>query len=150
MKRFAIYCVIAFVLVSCNKNKFKTQPQVQNVSLSPSSVYKGQIFKFKATVTDKEADATDSAYVVTKEYSIPTNFLLSSDTLLRYPLSDYGVNNDQYELEVDFIYGEQRDNAITVSTDQVDRNFSVGVIIVDKAGHKSDYVESSKILLQKL
>src|SRR5689334_9679861 len=112
MKRFAIYCVIALALVSCNKNKFKTQPQVQSVSLSPSSVYKGQIFKFKATVTDKEADATDSAYVVTKEYSIPTNFLLSSDTSLRYPLSDYGVNNDQYELEVDFIYGEQRDNAI--------------------------------------
>jgi hypothetical protein len=149
MKRFAIYSFIAFALVSCNKNKFKTQPQVQSVSLSPSSVYKGQIFKFKGTVTDKEGDATDSAYIVTKEYSIPTNFLLASDTL-RYVLSDFGVNNDQYELEVDFIYGEQRDNAITVSTDQVDRNYSVGLIIVDKAGHKSDYVESSKILLQKL
>ena len=149
MKRFAIYFVIAFALVSCNKSKFKTQPQIQSVSLSPNSVYKGQIFKFKATVTDKEADATDSAYIVTKVFSIPTNFLISSDTL-RYPLSDYGVINDEYELEVDFIYGEISNTALKVDADQVDRNFTTGLIIVDKAGHKSDYVESSKILLNKL
>ena len=153
MKRFAIYFILGIALVSCNKNKFKTQPQVQSISLSPNSVYLGQIFKLKATVTDKEADATDSVFLVEKLYNITTNFVLKTDTL-RFTTTDFGVpSNDQYEFEADFDFGQTSvPGTIYASSDDnsVDRNFSVGIIIRDKAGHKSDYVESNKIVLQKL
>jgi hypothetical protein len=152
MKRFAIYFILALALVSCNKNKFKTQPQVQITSFGPSQVYLGQIFKLKASVTDKEGDATDSVLLVEKLYNITTNFVLNTDTL-RFTVADFGVpNNDQYEFEADFDYGQIVDGTILASSDQtsVDRNFTVGIIIRDKAGNKSDYVESSKIVMQKL
>jgi hypothetical protein len=153
MKRFTIYFILAISIVSCTKSKFKTQPQVQNISLSPNSVYYGQIFKLKATVTDKEGDATDSVYLVEKWYSIPANFLLKIDTI-PYTTADFGVpNNDQYEFEADFDFGQNNvPGTIYAYSDDnsVDRNFSVGIIIRDKAGHKSDYVESNKIILQKL
>ena len=152
MKRFAIYFILAIAFVSCNKNKFKTQPQVQITSFSPSQVYLGQIFKLKASVTDKEGDATDSVLLVEKLYNISTNFVLNTDTL-RFTVADFGVpNNDQYEFEADFDYGQIVDGTILASSDQtsVDRNFTVGIIIRDKAGNKSDYVESDKIVLQKL
>lgn len=152
MKRFVIILIIGSALLSCSKSKFKTQPQVQSISLNPNSVYYGQIFKLKATVTDKEGDATDSIFLVEKLYNISTNFLLKTDTL-RFTTTDFGVpNNDQYEFEADFDFGQIVDGTIQVSSDDnsVDRAFSIGIIIRDKAGHKSDYVESGKIVLQKL
>ena len=152
MKRFLIYLILAIPFVSCNKSKFKTQPQVQITSFGPSEVYLGEIFKLKANVTDKEGDATDSVLLVEKLYNITTNFVLKTDTL-RFTTTDFGVpNNDQYEFEADFDYGQIVDGTILASSDQtsVDRQFTVGIIVRDKAGHKSNYVESNKITLKKL
>jgi hypothetical protein len=151
MKRIIIYLTLLLFFVSCNKNKFKTQPQVKITSFGPSEVYFGQLFKFKAQVTDKEGDAQDSVILVGKLYNASTGFLLRTDP---YPFSiaDFGVpSNQEIEIEVDFDYGQTPPGTIQVSNDQnVDRAYSVGIIVKDKAGNKSDFVESNKIILKKL
>ncbi|HEU0065217.1 MAG TPA: hypothetical protein VFQ58_09305 [Flavisolibacter sp.] len=152
MKRIIIYVTLLLFFVSCNKSKFKTQPQVQITSFGPSEVNIGQLFKLKAKVTDKEGDAQDSVILVGKLYNPSNNFLLRTDPL-PFSIANFGVpSNQEIEIEVDFDYGQIVNGTIQISTDRqdVDRAYSIGIIVKDKAGNKSDFVETNKIILKKL
>lgn len=147
MKRIIIFCVVAAVILGCDKDKFKTEPQVEIISLSPDEANKGEIITFRAIVRDKEGDTKDSIFVVRKVFTGPT---AKVDTL-RYTLKFFrSPYKDEIELNVLFSYGEIRDGYIFQNLENTDKDFSVGLIVRDTAGHKSTYVESEKIVLKKL
>lgn len=50
-------------LVSCNKNKFTTKPQITIVSIGPDSVSRNDLFQVDLHFTDKEGDIHDSLYI---------------------------------------------------------------------------------------
>ena len=150
MKRLLFFSLTALVMAACTKDKFKTVPQVKINSFGPEQVTKGQLIRLTATVTDKEGDVQDSVYVVRKRFN-GTN-LLTWDTT-RYNITNLGAPKKQeIELQVLFLYGELKPEVAPIQNLETaaDRNFSLGIIVVDKAGNRSEYVESEKILLKKL
>jgi hypothetical protein len=54
------------------------------------------------------------------------------------------------DLNVKFGYGEFITGTFFLNLESVDREVSFGLIIGDKAGHRSNYVESDKVMLKKL
>ncbi|MDQ6609064.1 MAG: hypothetical protein M3Y85_04510 [Bacteroidota bacterium] len=149
MKRLLFFTLIIGMLAACSKDKFKTVPQVKITSFGPSEVHKGQLIQLLATVTDKEGDVQDSVLVVRKRYNNAT--LLSWDTV-RNNIKNLGnPKKQEFELQVLFLYGELRPEVAPIQNlENADRGFSLGIIVVDKAGNRSEYVESDKILLKKL
>jgi hypothetical protein len=148
MKAILTFSVLVVLLAACSKDNFKTQPTVQITSFGPGEVHKGMVFTFFADVTDKEGDVQDSVLLVRKRFTGQN--LLSVDTV-RYSIANFGVPlKTKIQIEAKFDYGEVVDGTIFQNLESVDRNFAVGIIVRDKAGNKSDYVESNKIVLKKL
>ena len=135
MKKIAGFLLIVAAAMACSKDKFQTVPQVTITSIDPAEFNRGALITLKANVTDKESDQ-DSVLVVRKIYK--TSIVLT-DTV-RYSISTIGApKKDQYELQVQFL-----------NTDSsIDRGLTLGLIVKDKAGNRSDYVESAKIVLKK-
>lgn len=149
MKKVFVFSLFALALAACNKDKFKTQPQVEIKSLSPDEVFKGQLFTLRAIVRDKEGDIQDSFYLVRKYYL--NDVVQGNPDTLRYTLKDFNVPlKSEIEVNAVFAYGELIDGYIFQNLVPQDRDFAVGVIIRDKEGNKSEYVESNKITLRKL
>lgn len=152
MKRLFFFCLTACVLAACGKDKFQTVPQVEINSLGPSEVQKRQIIRLSATVTDDEGDLQDTVIIVRKRYN-GTMLLGSADSSIRVKLSDFGVPiKRKFELTFDIPYGEQLQSYqyFQQQENAFDRNFAIGIIIKDNAGHRSEYVESEKIVLKKI
>jgi hypothetical protein len=148
MKRLLLFSVLILALVACDKDKFKTEPQVEIKSFGPSEVNKGEFFTFRAVVRDQEGDLLDSVLLVRKRFN--GNVELTVDTL-PYSTSNFG-NPVKTVIEVSavFSYGELRDGYIFANLENQDREFALGIIVKDKAGHRSEYVESDKIVLKQL
>lgn len=151
MKRILLSGLIAATVFACSKDKFETKPQIKINEFGPEQVVKGQLIQLRATVTDKEGDIQDSLYVVRKRYNVTTNVLLTTDTI-RYSLVTLGApTKTETEIQVRFLYGElQPDIAPIQNLETTDRSYTLGLVIIDKAGNRSDYVESEKIVLKKL
>lgn len=148
MKRFLVFCVLASFLVACNKDKFKTEPQVEIKSFGPETVRKGDVFSLRATVRDDEGDVQDSVLLVRKRWSGTT--LLSQDTI-PFLLNEFDFpDNKTIEVQALFSYGELRDGYLFANLESQDRQCSMGMMVRDKAGHWSNYAESGKITLKKL
>ena len=148
MKKILVLIVIVSAIVGCSKDKFKTEPQVEIKSLGPSEVNKGQLFTFRAVVRDKEGDLQDSVLLVRKRFS--GGIELTVDTL-RYDISSFTFpDKSVIEVSAIFSYGELRDGYIFANLEAQDREFAVGIIVRDNAGHRSEYQESDKILLKRL
>jgi hypothetical protein len=147
MKRILIFCALATVIFACDKDKFKTEPQVEIKSLNPEEAHKGDLITLRAIVRDKEGDTKDSVFVVRKVF---TANVPKIDTL-RFTLKEFGYPfKSEIELNAIFSYGEIRDGYIFQNLESSDKDFSVGIIVKDTAGHRSPYVESDKIVLKKL
>lgn len=148
MKKLLPFLVVVIAVFACSKDKFKTEPQVEIKSLAPGEVNKGELFSLRAIVRDKEGDLQDSVLLVRKRFA--GNTQLTVDTL-RYDISNFAFpDKNVIEVTAVFSYGELRDGYIFANLESQDREFAVGVIVRDKAGHRSEYVESGKILLKKL
>jgi hypothetical protein len=148
MKLFIGLLSLVLFFTACNKDKFTTKPQVEIKSLSPGDVYKGQEFEFVATVRDKEGDLQDSVLLVRKRFNGTS--LLTADTT-RFSIATFSFpDKQQIDISARFAYGELIDGTIFQNLESVDRNFAVGIIVRDKAGNRSDYVESGTIVLHKL
>jgi len=148
MKKVFIAIVFLGLLASCRKSKYETVPQVQINSFGPQEVTKGQLFRLVATVTDKEGDIRDSSILIVRKVYLRT--IVNTDTI-RQKVNGLGFpTNDKLEFQVTFSYGEQIDNTIFQDYDDNEKSISVGLIVVDNAGNRSNYAESEKILLKKL
>ena len=148
MKKLLVFCVVAGAILGCGKDNFKTEPQVEIKSIEPDVVQKGQFFTLRAIVRDKEGDIQDSVLLVTKRYA--GDILLGIPDTLRYSIKEFNSpNRTEVEVSAVFSYGELRDGFIFQNLENSDRDFAVGIIVTDNAGHRSSYVESDKILLKK-
>jgi hypothetical protein len=149
MKRILIFCVVATVVLSCGKDNFKTEPQVEIKSLDPKEVNKGEVFTLRAIARDKEGDIQDSVLLIRKRFS--AGILLGKPDTLRYSIKPFGSPvKTEIEVSAVFSYGEIRDGYIFQNLENSDREFAVGIIVTDNAGHRSNYAESDKIILKKL
>ena len=142
---------MATVFAACSKDKFKTVPQVEIKSFGPEQVTKGQLIRLQARVTDKEGDLQDSVIFYRKNFTL-SGILLSQDSSIRTNLKDLGVpNKSDVELQLELIYGESNQNYPTQNgNNTVDRKLAVGVYVKDKAGNRSQYVESDTIILKRI
>lgn len=150
MKRFFAFFLLLVVVAACNKDKFKTVPQVTIDSFGPAEVRKGQIIQLQATVTDQEGDLQDSLIIVRKRFN--GTILLSTDSSIRSSLATLGVPVKQ-KIEINYLlpYGELLAGFKDFQNlESVDRNFVMGIVIKDVAGNRSEYVESQPIVLKKL
>ncbi len=139
-----------FLFAACKKEKYTTEPQIKFKSISPSVVVKTNIISFVCSFTDQEGDIQDSVLYVFKRYNGAVT--LTIDTV-RLKLNPDAIPIGRLgEIELRFSYGEQvNDNsAAFLSLESVDREVSFGLLIRDKAQHRSNYVESGKIILKKL
>jgi hypothetical protein len=149
MKKILVLLMVAGALVACSKDKFKTVPQVEINSFGPEEVSVGDLFRLVATVTDKEGDIQDSVIIIRRRYS--GAMLLTTDSTKRVSLKGLGSPvKDKIELQVSFVYGRLDDFAITQDLEyDFDRNLTVGLVVIDNAGNRSEAVESKPILLKK-
>ncbi|MGZ5286920.1 MAG: hypothetical protein ACXWB9_07040 [Flavisolibacter sp.] len=148
MKKILPFLVVVMAVFACSKDKFKTEPQVEIKSLGPAEVRKGELFSLRAIVRDKEGDLQDSVLLVRKRFA--GNTQLTVDTL-RYDISNFNFpDKNVIEVTAIFSYGELRDGYIFANLESQDRDFAVGIIVRDKAGHRSEYVESDRIVLKQL
>lgn len=146
MKKILLLAVAATVLFACGKDKFKTEPQVEIKSFGPSEVTLGQLFTLRAIVRDKEGDTNDSVLLVRK---LQTNTGIRVDTLRRSVASFGAPENSTIEITAITSYGRLLDNYLYVDAQTADRTIAFGVIVIDKAKHRSAYVESGTIILKK-
>lgn len=149
MKKLLALILVAGVLAACSKDKFKTVPQVDIKSITPDEAFNGAIIELLADVTDQEGDLQDSVIVVRKRFNGDTQLTVDST---RLSLKGLGSPNKQkIELRVTVSYGRLfPEYAIFQSLESnFDREFSIGLVVLDNAGNRSEYVESKKILLKK-
>jgi hypothetical protein len=151
--------VVAAVLIACNKDKFKTEPQVELKSISPTSIFRSDVFTIKAEYTDEEGDL-DSLLIVYKWYDgntavRPPNSANPNDTI-RLSFATLSLPAKTREAEMQIQYEYQTSNLLAqgiLSFTNVptirDTTATFGLILKDKAGHRSNYSESEKVRLQK-
>ena len=151
MKRFLIIGILAVAFAACSKDKFKTVPQVEIKSFGPEQVTKGQLIRLVATVTDKEGDLQDSVIFYRKNFTL-SGILLSTDSAIRANLKDLGVpKRQEIDVQLEMIYGESSQDYPTQNgNNSVDRKLAVGVYIKDRAGNRSEYVQSDTIILKRI
>ena len=152
MKRIVIVAFIAGIFAACSKDKFESVPRIEIKEFGPEEVQKGQVIRLTANIFDQEGDLQDTLYVYRRIFNANTNAELSVDSLITSDLKTLGAPSKQEtEVLITLLYGEQ-DPRIgpTQNGDGIDRKFSIGLRVKDKAGNKSEYVESNKIILKKI
>jgi len=141
--------LIAVAVLSCNKDRFTTEPQVNVKSISPNTVFQGDIIDLKAKFTDDEGDV-DSIYIVYKWYN---NTTVTRNDTFRYTTAALNLptNTRQGDILVEFAYGRLINGFSQLPNSPVakDTTSTLGLLLVDKAGHRSGYSESDKIRLKK-
>lgn len=148
--KLAITALAAIVLMmACGKDKFTTVPQVKVKSISPKVVTRGNIIEFKSSYTDQEGDI-DSVYIVHKWHNGASS-APARDTF-RYPFDSFNVpsNTKEADIIVTFSYDVSIDGySLLVPSPSQDTTATLGIVLVDKKGNRSDYKESDKIRLIK-
>ncbi|MFZ9695694.1 MAG: hypothetical protein ACO3AY_07475 [Chitinophagaceae bacterium] len=144
-----LWVFLMLLIVACNKDKFTTEPQVEVKSIQPSTVINGAILQLLADYTDNEGDL-DSALVVYKWYNGNNPSFI--DTLIRFPFSRLNLptNLRKAEMVVQFEYNTLNQiNMLTLPGVTRDTSATLGLILIDKTGKRSNYSESNKIRLRK-
>jgi hypothetical protein len=150
MKKSLLFLVaLVMLMVSCNKDKFKTEPQVEIKSIAPSTVFSGDQISMKGSYTDDEGDI-DSVFIIYKWYNGPLE--VRHDTF-RYAFAALHVpaKTREADIHVDFEYNTNNNpNLVPISGVSLrDTTATLGLILKDKAAHRSNYAESDKIRLKK-
>lgn len=136
--------VSALIVVACSKEKYTTEPQIKFKSVSPSEAEKGDIISFTCSFTDEEGDIQDSIIFVVKRFAtIPT---IDSFALKLNP--DVIPEGRLGDIQIQFRYGEIDPNYVFLNQESTDTPVSFGMMITDRAGHRSNWVESSQIILK--
>ncbi len=151
MKIFQPLMIIFIVIaISCNKDKFTTVPQLSIKSISPATVFNGNIVSMKGNYTDQEGDL-DSALIVYKWYNGAT--VVRKDTF-RYSFTalDLPTKTKEADISIDFQYNTSNPNGFVTlpGASPKDTTATLGLILIDKAKNRSNYAESNSIRLKKL
>lgn len=148
-QRLLLILVLTVTVLACNKDKFTTEPKVTVKSISPGIVNNGDVITLKSNYTDDEGDL-DSVYVVYKWYNGTS--IVRNDTF-RY---DFGMLNlpsklREADMNVVFEYNTNNNPELVPlpGVSLRDTSATFGLVLIDKAKHRSNYAESEKIRLKK-
>ena len=143
----AIFLIL--VMIACKKDKFTTEPQVTVKSISPGSVSQGNLIKMKAKFTDDEGDL-DSIFIVYKWYN---GTIVTRKDTFRTSTAAFNLpaQTRQGDILVNFLYGISGGDYPQLPSSPVskDTTSTLGLVLKDKAGHRSGYSESDPIRLKK-
>lgn len=141
--------LLTLFLVACDKDKFKTEPQVEINSIAPDNVNDGDVITVRGSFTDDEGDL-DSILIVYKWYNGATVVKPSTGDTLRYTLEAMNLPDKtrQADLSVQYEFGTLNiDGMAKLPSVSRDTTATLGIILKDKAGNRSNYSESEKIRL---
>jgi hypothetical protein len=149
--KYILSLLFAFTVMfmGCDKDKIETIPHLNINSISPNTVNSGQIIQIKGNFTDQEGDL-DSALLIYKWYDGATGFM-PFDTQ-RYTFAALGMPDKvtQADITVTFLYNEFSSDFVTLPGVTLrDTTATLGLILIDKDGNRSDYEESDQIRLIK-
>jgi hypothetical protein len=142
MKRIIVFSLLAAAVVSCNKDKFQTKPQIKIKSTNYEDVVpRTGTLRITLEFTDKEGDVSDSILIVRERLNIKSPVV---PPLLPYKIPSF-PNSKQGEIQVDLDY----DFGLTTgllpipvpgSTPQQNEpdTMTLKFVVRDKAGNKSD------------
>ncbi len=150
MKYFFLFAAAVLLMTTaCNKDKFKTEPQVDIKSISPGTVSSGDIISVKGKYTDDEGDL-DSVLLVYKWFN--NTAVVRNDTF-RFNFANLGLPDKVRDADIQVLleYNTQNQpNMVSLSGVSLrDTTANFGMLLIDKAGHRSNYSESGKIRLKK-
>ena len=146
MRYSILLALISLLIISCNKDKFTTVPQLKYKSANITDVFPGDVLQMKLSFTDKEGDLDGLIYV--QQYSINCTRTKFEDSLAipKFP----STSNSDGEIVVSYGYRvppslvEPQCNDVKLDT------CFFRFAIKDKAGNRSDTVQSEAIVLHKL
>lgn len=147
--RFFLLSLFVLAGLSCKKDKFTTIPQYTITSISPTTVFNGNILQMDGKFTDKEGDV-DSTLIIYKWYN--GSSVVRNDTF-RYSFSATGIppKTIQGDVFIGFQYNTTNPNGyppLPAATTR-DTTATLGVILIDKANNRSAYAESQPIRLKR-
>jgi hypothetical protein len=140
MNRFFLLCLTLAVIVSCDKDKFETVPQVRIKSTTGREIPASGALKVTLEVTDKQGDVDDSLYIFRERL----NQRGVSRRLLPYKIPEF-PDKPSVEVEIVLDYATELTLALSAinvpgsvppkrETDTLRLKF----IVKDKAGNWSD------------
>lgn len=144
INKLIIFCVLV-ILIACNKDKFTTAPQVKIKGITPTTVVNGDLIELKGSFTDDEGDL-DSVYIVYKFYN--GDIVTDVDTF-RNSYQSLGVPANTRSAEITVAYTYNQSNPPYLPGVNKDTTAAFGLVLIDKAGQRSNYAESEKIRLKK-
>lgn len=147
-RRFVLPFLLIIAFAACNKDKFKTEPQVEAKSISPETVFHGDAIYYTAKYTDDEGDI-DSVLVGYQWYNGNTAIVIDT---FRYDFQFLGVpkGTRQADITIGLEYNTLNNPDLKpLSGVPKDTTASFTFVLKDKAGHRSNAAESKKIRLKK-
>ena len=141
--RIWLALIIVLGMISCDKGKFETVPQLTLKSRSPEKepVEVGDPLRLNIEYTDKEGDVSDSLFILRQR--------LNQNGAVTPPKSPYDIptfptiDKGEFEITLDFIDLTYNLNAISIpgsgspAKKEID-TLRLKIVARDKAGNKSD------------
>jgi hypothetical protein len=145
-----LLCSFVLLFTACNKNKYTTEPQVKFKSISPDVVSRGNVITFTSTFYDDEGDI-DLIYIVQKWYNGSTATFIDTLKNLSYASTTAPANARTGEISMVAEYQTQNTGNKVFPWSPINRDTvaTLGLLVIDKAGHRSNYTESDKFVLKK-
>ena len=145
--RQVVIAASVIILAACTKNKFTSAPQIDIKSISPSTVFSGNIITVKGKYTDKEGNL-DSVLVVYKWYN---NTIVTRKDTFRYSFEALKLPSKTMEADIDLVFEYNTFNTDLAKLSGVskDTTATLGIILKDKDSLRSNYSESSQIRIKK-
>jgi hypothetical protein len=140
---FAV-ALLTIIALSCGKDKFKTQPQIEIKSINSNVIAKDQTLTIQLRFTDKEGDLADGQFVY-----IPKR-------LNTRPLQPTIPNYDSVKLVIPK-FPDETDGEFVLSlawlnlhkSDTENDTITMRFVVVDRANNKSDTVGTDKLVILK-
>ena len=152
--RILLAVIITFGMISCDKDKFETKPQLEYLSRNTEVVEVGQAFRLNIEFRDKEGDVSDTLFIVRQRLNkkgpvqLPASFYLIPD----FPKTDKG------EFEITLDYSQQLTSNLTAipipgtgtpPKKEVD-TLRIKIVARDLGGNKSDTLVVDNVYVTRM
>lgn len=143
MRNTILFSIFFLFLISCNKDKYTTIPQLKYKSANKKVFSSGDIIRFTLSFTDAEGDLQDSLYVEKFEPKC-----VNSRFKQLYKLPTFPTGKNQAG-EIIVTYGYNVASYPPILGPQCNRNDTCvfKFVLKDKAKNKSDTATSETIVL---
>ena len=149
-----LLCSFVLLSLACKKDKYTTEPQVKfkSITITPDDkvAERGDIINFTSTFYDDEGDI-DSIYIVHKWYNGNTATYVDTLKGNTYASTTAPANarTGDISMVAEYVTLNTGNKLFPWSPINRDTVATLGIVLKDKAGHRSNYAESDKFVLKK-